>query len=231
MAKKNIKINEQPNETKIRYYVRVSTVEQSVCRQLCAYDKADLIYVDRMSGKNRNRPELQRMLNDLQEGDTVVVKSLHRISRSTKDMLEIVEEINEKGAYLQVLELNLDTSTAIGQFVLTILAAVAELERKTIRQRTIEGIAIAKSKGKYKGRKPGSIKLKGTALKQFIKDYSYGLPKSRLAEMYGVPKSTLYRWIKILRERGEIKSCRSNAAKAYAPLPRGKSGQSPDTSI
>ena len=96
MAKENIKINEQPNETKIRYYVRVSTVEQSVCRQLCAYDKADLIYVDRMSGKNKNRPELQRMLNDLQEGDTVVVKSLDRLSRSTKDMLEIVEEINEK---------------------------------------------------------------------------------------------------------------------------------------
>ena len=196
---------EHMDDTKIRYYVRVSTLEQNVCRQLLAYDKADLFYIDKMSGKNTNRPELQRMLIDLQKGDTVVVKSLDRLSRSAKDMLELVDEITNKGAFLQVLDLNLDTSTAMGQFVLTILAGVAELERKTIRQRTLEGVAIAKSKGKYKGRKPGSIKLKGAALKQFLKDYSYSIPKSRLAEMYGVPKSTLYRWINVLRERGEIR--------------------------
>ena len=204
MDKPKVDVKNQSN-CKIRYYVRASTLEQNVCRQLLSYDKADHIYIDRMSGKNTNRPELQRMLNDLHKGDTVVVKSLDRLSRSAKDMLELVEEITSKGAFLQVLDLNLDTSTAIGQFVLTILAGVAELERKTIRQRTLEGVAIAKSKGKYNGRKPGSIKLKGAALKQFLKDYSYSIPKSRLAEMYGVPKSTLYRWIKVLRERGEIR--------------------------
>ncbi len=77
----------------IRYYVRVSSMDQKIDRQLLAYDKADSIYIDKMSGVKRDRPELERMLNDLQAGDTVVVKSIDRLSRSTKDLLEIVEQI------------------------------------------------------------------------------------------------------------------------------------------
>ena len=82
----------------IRYYVRVSTIEQKLDRQLIAYNKADLQYIDKMSGANKERLELQRLLNDLQSGDTVVVKSLDRLSRSTKDLLELVEIIKDKGA-------------------------------------------------------------------------------------------------------------------------------------
>ena len=80
----------------IRYYVRVSTMEQKIDRQLVAYPKADFQYIDKMSGRSKERPELQRLLSDLEAGDVVVVKSLDRLSRSTKDMLELVEVIKGK---------------------------------------------------------------------------------------------------------------------------------------
>lgn len=108
-----------------------------------------------MSGRSKERLELQRLLDDLQAGDVVVVKSLDRLSRSTKDMLELVEVIEGKNATLQILDMKLDTSTPQGEFFLTILAAIAQLERQTIRERTLEGVAIAKRVGKYKGRKKG----------------------------------------------------------------------------
>ena len=113
----------------IRYYVRVSTMEQKIDRQLLAYSKADFQYIDKMSGKSKDRPELQRLLADLQSGDVVVVKSLDRLSSSTKDMLELVEVIKGKKATLQILDMKLDTSTPQGEFFLTILAAIAQLER------------------------------------------------------------------------------------------------------
>lgn len=152
----------------IRYYVRVSTMEQKIDRQLVAYPKADFHYIDKMSGRSKERPELQRLLDDLQAGDVVVVKSLDRLSRSTKDMLELVEVIKEKKAILQILDMKLDTSTPQGEFFLTILAAIAQLERQTIRERTLEGVAIAKAAGKYKGRKKGSIELRGKPLEEFM---------------------------------------------------------------
>ena len=99
----------------IRYYVRVSSMDQKIDRQLLAYDKADFIYIDKMSGVKRDRPELERMLNDLQAGDTVVVKSIDRLSRSTKDLLEIVEQIRAAQANLHILDLKIDTSTAMGK--------------------------------------------------------------------------------------------------------------------
>lgn len=189
----------------IRYYVRVSTMEQKIDRQLLAYSKADFHYIDKMSGKNKERLELQRLLNDLQPSDVVVVKSLDRLSRSTKDMLELVEVIKGKKATLQILDIAIDTSTPQGEFFLTIIAAIAQLERQTIRERTLEGVAIAKAAGKYKGRKKGSIELRGKPLDEFIYCYNLGMNKSRLAERYGVPRSTIYRWIDTLVARKTIK--------------------------
>lgn len=189
----------------IRYYVRVSTMEQKIDRQLVAYSKADLHYIDKMSSKSKERPELQRLLDDLQEGDVVVVKSLDRLSRSTKDMLELVEIIKEKKATLQILDMKLDTSTPQGEFFLTIIAAIAQLERQTIRERTLEGVAIAKAAEKYKGRKKGSIELRGKPLEEFVYLYNLGMNKKRLAERYGVPRSTIYRWIETLIARKRIK--------------------------
>ena len=189
----------------IRYYVRVSTMAQRIDRQLLAYPGADIHYIDKMSGKNKERPELQRLLNDLQPGDVVVVKSLDRLSRSTKDMMELVEAIKGKKATLQILDMEIDTSTPMGEFFLTIIAAMVQLERQTIRERTLEGVAIAKAAGKYKGRKKGSIELRGKPLEKFIYYYNLDMNKSRLAEIYGVPRSTIYRWIDTLVARKIIK--------------------------
>ena len=180
-------------------------MEQKIDRQLLAYSKADFQYIDKMSGRSKERPELQRLLADLEAGDVVVVKSLDRLSRSTKDMLELVEFIKQKGAFLKILNMNVDTATPMGEFFLTIIAAIAQLERQTIRERTLEGVAIAKATGKYKGRKKGSIELRGKPLEEFVYLYNLGMNKSRLAERYGVPRSTIYRWIETLIARKRIK--------------------------
>ena len=190
----------------IRYYVRVSSMDQKVDRQLVAYDEADTIYIDKMSGMKRDRPELERMLNDLQAGDTVVVKSIDRLSRSTKDLLEIVEKIRAAQANLNILDLKIDTSTPMGECVLTILGAIAELDRKTIKERTAEGIAIAKSQGKYKGRKKGAISLRDDeAIRRFKIFYNSGLTKSDIAREFNVSRTTIYKWIEELKHRGIIK--------------------------
>ena len=202
----------------IRYYVRVSTMEQKIDRQLVAYPKADFQYIDKMSGRSKERLELQRLLADLQTGDVVVVKSLDRLSRSTKDMLELVDAIKDKKASLQILDMNLDTSTPQGEFFLTILAAIAQLERQTIRERTLEGVAIAKATGKYKGRKKGSIELRGKPLEEFVYLYNLGMNKSRLAQRFSVPRSTIYRWIDTLIARKKIKKKETSIKNRLNPI-------------
>ena len=101
-----------------------------------------------------NRPQLKAMLDYVREGDVVVVSDFSRLARSTKDMLQIVQDLTDKGVGLISMKENLDTETPQGKFMLTVFAALAELERATILQRQREGIEIAKSEGKYKGRKP-----------------------------------------------------------------------------
>lgn len=139
-------------------YARVSTEEQNESRQIVAFEgfseKIKKVFIDKMSGKNTNRPELQAMLNYVREGDIVVVSDFSRLARSTRDMLQIVQELTDKGVGLISLKECVDTETPQGRFMLTIFAALAELERETILQRQREGIAIAKQQGKYKGRKP-----------------------------------------------------------------------------
>lgn len=194
----------------IRYYIRVSTIEQNTIRQdkaISDYLKAKGLptnytsYIDKASGKNMDRLQLKAMLEDLKTDDIVIVKSLDRLSRSTKDLLNIVDCIENKNATLLVIDKNIDTKDSYGRFFITILGALAELERTTIVNRVKEGVAIAKEEGKYKGRKQGSIKLHGAELKQFIRDYKAGINKKRLSEIYGVPRTTIYRWIKTLQDR------------------------------
>ena len=190
---------------KILYYVRVSTVEQKLDRQLLAYDGADKIYIDKVSGNDKNRPNLQLMLKELQEGDTVVVKSLDRLSRSASDTLSILEEIEKKGASLKIIDMAIDTATPLGKCMITITGAFAELERKMIRQRTKEGIEIAKEQGKFKGRQKGAISIKDDQLKSFKKKYLLGMSITDLAKDFSVTRATIYSWIKVLKEKGEIK--------------------------
>ena len=137
-------------------YIRVSTQEQNTIRQeaMMKILGVDEIYIDRMSGKNTERPELKRMLSFVRQGDTVIVESISRFARNTRDLLELVEQLTAKGVEFVSQKESIDTSTPTGKFMLTVFGAVAELEREYILQRQREGIEIAKTKGKYKGRKP-----------------------------------------------------------------------------
>ena len=189
----------------IRYYVRVSSLEQKVDRQLLAYQQADATYIDKMSGVSRDRPQLQRLLADLRAGDIVVVKSIDRLSRSTRDLLDISEHIKLAGANLKILDIDIDTSKPIGECVLTILGAIAQMERSTIRDRTLEGVAIAKAQGKYKGRKLGAIALHSPeSIARFQRLYKAGLSKAELAREFNVSRTTIYHWVDVLKERGFI---------------------------
>lgn len=114
----------------------------------------DEVYIDRMSGKNTQRPELQKMMEYVRRGDTVVVESISRFARNTRDLLELIERLSAKGVAFISQKEAIDTSTPTGKFMLTVFGAVAELEREYILQRQREGIDIAKAKGIYKGRKP-----------------------------------------------------------------------------
>lgn len=136
-------------------YIRVSTQEQNTIRQEVLMESlgVDEVYIDRMSGKNTNRPELQKMMEYVRRGDTVIVESISRFARNTRDLLDLVERLTAKGVEFVSKKEAIDTTTPTGKFMLTIFGAVAELEREYILQRQREGIAIAKEQGKYTGRK------------------------------------------------------------------------------
>ena len=136
-------------------YIRVSTQEQNTIRQEVLMRELDVdeVYIDRMSGKNANRLEPQRMIEYVRRGDTVIVESISRFARNTRDLLELVEQLTEKDVEFISKKEAIDTTTPTGKFMLTIFGAVAELEREYILQRQREGIAIAKEQGKYTGRK------------------------------------------------------------------------------
>lgn len=137
-------------------YVRVSTEEQNTARQEIMLRElgVDELFVDRASGKNADRPELNRMMNFVRRGDTVIVESISRFARNTRDLLDLVEQLIAKQVEFVSRKEAIDTTTPTGKFMLTVFAAVAELEREYILQRQREGIAIAKQQGKYRGRPP-----------------------------------------------------------------------------
>lgn len=137
-------------------YVRVSSLTQNTARQEVLMQElgVERVFIDRQSGKDTSRPELKRMMEYVREGDVVIVESISRFARNTRDLLELVEQLTAKGAEFISKKESLDTSTPSGRFVLTIFGAVAQLEREYLLQRQKEGIAIAKQEGKYKGRPP-----------------------------------------------------------------------------
>ena len=136
-------------------YIRISTAEQNTARQevLMRELGVEQVYIDKMSGKNTDRPELKKMMSFVREGDTVIVESISRFARNTRDLLDLVEQLTKKKVEFVSKKEAIDTTTPTGKFMLTIFGAVAELEREYI-QRQREGIAIAKENGIYKGRKP-----------------------------------------------------------------------------
>ena len=138
-------------------YVRVSTVEQNEMRQLRQMDefKVEKIFIDKASGKNiEDRFELKKMLEFAREGDVIYIHDFSRLARSTKDLLDITEFLNKKNVSLVSFKESIDSSTATGKLMLTMIAAINEFERTNLLERQKEGILIAKELGKYKGRKP-----------------------------------------------------------------------------
>jgi len=142
-------------------YVRCSTAEQNEARQLQMMEVqgAEKVFVDKASGKNTDRPQFHEMMNFIRHGDTVVVESISRIARNTRDLLAITSEFMERGVEFVSLKESIDTTTPQGRFMLTVFGAMAEMERESILERQSEGIAIAKEQGKYKGRKPQGVNV------------------------------------------------------------------------
>ena len=185
----------QADKTRVGY-VRVSTIDQNETRQLEAFKDFGLykIFVEKISTREPSRPMLRRMLEYVRAGDTIYVKDFSRLARSTKDLLDITEEISRKGVKIVSLKENLDTDTPTGKLMLTLIGAIYEFERENILERQREGIAIAKNQGKFRGRKeidkPGHW------------DEIYNLYKNRTItgkeamSRLGLKRNTFYKFVK-----------------------------------
>ena len=140
-------------------YIRVSTEHQETARQqeiMCGY-QVDRIFSEKLSGANTDRPQLRTMLDYVREGNTLYIESISRLGRSTKDLLNIIDTLTTKGVTLISHKESIDTDTPTGKFMLTVFAALSQLEREQLKLRQREGIEIAKAQGKYTGRKPIEI--------------------------------------------------------------------------
>lgn len=176
-------------------YVRVSTVEQNEDRQLVTMEKYNVekVFSEKVSAKDTNREELNKMLDFVREGDTVVIHDFSRLARSTKDLLEIVELLEDKKVTLISSKENIDSSTPTGKLMLTMIGAINEFERANLLERQREGIAIAKAKGLYKGRK----EIKIDNFEEYYSRYkNREFNKTQLAKELGVSRPTLDKLIK-----------------------------------
>lgn len=175
-------------------YARVSTVGQALETQLKQLQEAGVekVFQEKVSGVKRDRPQLEALLDYVREGDSVVITKLDRIARSTRHLLEIVDQLKEKGVSFRVLNMNLDTSTPTGKLMLTMLAGIAEFEREMMLERQAEGIAKAKAEGRYKGRKP-TAKAKASQVIELAKE---GMTKQAIADELSIGVASVYRILK-----------------------------------
>lgn len=176
-------------------YVRVSTIEQNEGRQKAALQpySIDRWFIEKISGKNTERPKLQEMLEYIREDDTVYVEEFSRLGRSTADLLSIVQQIEDAGAKFVSLKEQFDTKTPAGKLQMTMMAAIAEFERDMILERQREGIALAKQAGKYKGRKRIRIPDIGKCYDRYMTRQA---SKTQLASELGISRNTLDRLFK-----------------------------------
>ena len=181
-------------------YIRVSTQEQNTLRQEVLMEQlgTEQVYIDKVSGKNTNRPELHAMLDFVRKGDVVIVESISRFARNTKDLLELVEQLTSKGVEFVSQKEAIDTTTPTGKFMLTIFGAVAELEREYILQRQREGISLAKAQGKYRGRRP----IQPPDWLEIISQWEHGeITAAAAQKRLSMSRSTFYRKVRALRKK------------------------------
>lgn len=190
----------------MRYgYARVSSTNQNISAQIKMLEenKCDHIFQEKISGrKKEDRPEFNKLLEIVKKGDTIIVTKLDRFARSTKDALATIELLNEKGVGLIVLNMGgdkVDTSTAIGKLMVTVLAGIAEFEADMIKERQLEGIALAKERGVYKGKpRRYTENHKGLqyALKLLSERDSNKMTVDEICEITKISRATLYRAIR-----------------------------------
>ena len=171
-------------------YVRVSTIEQNEERQLETMKRYEVekVFTEKVSGKNTNRPKLQELLDFAREGDTIIIHDFSRLARNTQDLLNIVETLTQKGIHLISSKENIDTSTPTGKLLLTVIGAISEFERTNLLERQAEGIAIAKAKGVYKGRKPIEVSNFSEYYEKWkCREYS----KADIMKILGISRPTL----------------------------------------
>ena len=175
-------------------YARVSTTDQNLEAQLQQLQDAgcDKVYQEKESGAKEDRPELTAMLDYARKGDSIVVPKLDRIARSTKHLLQIVEDLQKKGVTFRALNIDLDTSTATGKLMLTMLGAVATFEREMMLERQLDGIAQAKLAGAYKGRKP-TAKAQSAKVMELL---AQGKTKQAVADALKIGVASVYRIVK-----------------------------------
>lgn len=178
-------------------YVRVSTEDQNTIRQEVLMQELEVekIFIDKASGKNTARRELQSMLNFVREGDTVIVESYSRLARSTKDLLDIVETLKYKGVEFISKKESIDTTTPAGRLMLTIFAGLYQFERESMLERQAEGIREAKKAGKYKGRKP--IDVDASKFKTLYTEWKDGkITAVAMQKQLNLTAPTFYRRVK-----------------------------------
>ncbi len=177
-------------------YARVSTEEQNLDRQLDSLKEAgcEKIFREKITGIKNERPELDKLMEQLRSGDLIIISDLTRLSRSVKDLFSLVDQIEKKGANIKSLKESwMDTSTPQGKLMFTIFAGISQFERDLISQRTLEGLAAARSRGKKGGRPKKDEKAINIALKMYQEKVC---SISEITKATGVSKTTIYRYIK-----------------------------------
>lgn len=184
-------------------YVRISTKGQNEQRQVVLMEelKVDKIFVDKVSGKSKERPQLKEMLEYVREGDTIIVESISRFARNTRDLLELIEILKEKKVEFVSKKESIDTKTATGKFMLTIFGAVAELEREYILDRQREGIEVAKANGKHLGRP--KIDINDNYKECYYLWKSGKLTSKEAIQKSGYKKTSFYKLAKIMQKNKE----------------------------
>lgn len=188
-------------------YLRVSTTKQDTTRQEMQLDKLgikfDKEYIDKMTGKIKDRPQLNKMIVEVKSGDTVYCESISRLGRSLKDLIDIIEQLVNKGVRVVIVKEGIDTNSSTYKLLLAVFGGVAEMERETIQERVIQGVEKCKATGETKtgiwfGRKEKTFDdLPKDFKKYYDKMINKEITKVEMSKLLNCSRATLYRWIKL----------------------------------
>ncbi|MBE6047319.1 MAG: recombinase family protein [Clostridium sp.] len=194
-------------------YLRVSTTKQDIARQDMQLDKLginfDKEYIDKITGKAKERPMLNKMIVELSDGDMVYCESISRLGRSLKDLIDIIEALVNKGVRVIIVKEGIDTDSSTYKLLLAIFGGVAEMERETIQERVIQGVERCKTTGQTKtgkwfGRQEKQIEdLPKDFKKYYIKMLNKEITKVEMAKLLEVGRATIYRWIQLFEEHNK----------------------------